>query len=189
MLPPTQTTKPTFTFFINVNSNKSRQNVSPYSMCWSVPDKRIPMLQLATRCPAVVNGRHEVKRERNYGHVCTRLPCYHAAAVDTEHLHSNTQSPSAQILTTGRLTFSGSGCREGGEFIASHITKAVIHTGCSSNNGPVIANLKLLPRCSWEKVAWSHTIWCSVWQAAALQENWSLKGRISSIGLINASVI
>lgn len=81
------------------------------------------------------------------------VPGCHAAAVDTENLHSNTQSPSAQILTTGQLTFFGSGCREGGGFIASLITKAVIHTGRSSNHGPVIANLKLLPRCSREKVA------------------------------------
>lgn len=188
MLPLIQRAKTTFSLFINVNSNKSRQHGS----------QRIPCADLCrinaswccseqARCPAVANGRHEVQRER--GTLVMYASGYHAAATDTEHLHSSTPSPSAQILTTGQPTFSGSGCREGGEFMASHITKAVIHTGCSSTDGPIIANSKLLPRCSWEKVAWSHTIWCSVWQAAAPQENWSLKGRISSIGLINASVI
>ncbi len=33
---------------------------------------------------------------------------------------------------------------------------------------PVMAHLKLIPQCPWEKVAQGHTIWYCVWRAAAL---------------------
>lgn len=71
-----------------------------------------------------------------------------------------------------------------------YLTQNTIATEpAASLNVPVMAHLKLIPRCPWEKVAQGHAIWYSMWRAAALQESWAVKGRILCVGLINVSVI